>query len=197
MQAGRGGIPPCPYCGTPGSHVSVASNLPAHILKNIAKLDLKKINPKLDPAHILKNDPNNLDLLARFMYQMHEHLSGGLHWSNYQEKWILKQSVPSSTAAEAFKIKWDATSGTGYKVNCTSCIFEDLSQFRSALLTSPYGNINIFRLVSDYIKKLSISHREPKAPKTCMELVLKAERVYNLLGVPHNVATNDQLAIII
>ena len=60
-----------------------------------------------------------------------------------------------------------------------------------------YGNSNIFQLVTDYIKNLSISHRDPKAPKTCMELVLRAERVYNLLGVPHNVVTADQIAVIV
>ena len=143
------------------------------------------------------DDPNNLDLLARFLYQVHEYLSGGLHWSSYQEKWILKQLVPNSTAAEAFKLKWDATKSDSYTVNCTSCRFEDLSQFREALLRALYGNSNIYQLVSDYIKKLSISHRENKAPKTCMELVLRAERVYNLLGAPHNVATVDQIAVII
>ena len=51
--------------------------------------------------------------------------------------------------------------------------------------------------MADYIKKLSISHREHKAPKTCMELVLRAKRVYNMLCVPHNVATVDQIAVII
>ena len=30
-----------------------------------------------------------------------------------------------------------------------------------------------------------------------MELVLRAERVYNLLGVPHNVATVNQIVVII
>ncbi len=30
-----------------------------------------------------------------------------------------------------------------------------------------------------------------------MELVLRAERVYNLLGAPHNVATANQVAVII
>ena len=35
------------------------------------------------------------------------------------------------------------------------------------------------------------------APKTCMDLVLRAERVYNLLGSPHNVNTADQIAVII
>ncbi len=84
-----------------------------------------------------------------------------------------------------------------HTVNCTSYRFEDLSQFRDALLASLYGNSNIYQLVSDYIKKLSISHREHKAPKTCMELVMRAERVYNLLCVPHNVATVDQICVII
>ena len=60
-----------------------------------------------------------------------------------------------------------------------------------------YGNRNIFQMVTDYIKKLSISHRDPTAPITCMELVLRAERVYNLLGAPHNVATANQIAVII
>ncbi len=69
-----------------------------------------------------------LDLLARFIYQIHEYLSGGLNYSSYQEKWIVKQLVQNSTAAEAFKLKWDTiSSSTRYEVNCTSCRFEDLS----------------------------------------------------------------------
>ncbi len=76
------------------------------------------------------------------------------------------QLIPNSTAAEAFKLKWDATNSDRYTVNCTSCRFEDLSQFRDALLASLYGNSIIYQLVSDYIKKLSISHKEHKAPKT-------------------------------
>ena len=40
------------------------------------------------------DDPNNLDMLERIIYQVHEYLSGGLHYSSYQEKWILKQLVP-------------------------------------------------------------------------------------------------------
>ena len=137
------------------------------------------------------DDPSDLDLLARFLYQVHEFLSGGLHWSSYQEKWILKQLVPNSTVAETFKLKWDATNNNIYTVSCTSCRFEDLSQLRDALLASLYGNNNIYQLVIDYINKLSISHREHKAPKTRMELVSRAKRVYNLLYVPHNVATAD------
>ena len=127
------------------------------------------------------DDPSDLDLLARFLYQVHEFLSSGLHLSSYQEKWILKQLMPNSIGAEAFKLKWDATNNNVYIVNCTSCRFE----------ATLYGNSNIYHLVFDYIKKLSISHKEHKAPKTCMELVLRAERVYNLLYVPHNVATAD------
>ena len=50
------------------------------------------------------DDPTNLDLPARFIYQVHEYLSGGLHYSSYQEKWILKQLVPNSMAAESFKL---------------------------------------------------------------------------------------------
>ena len=130
-------------------------------------------------------------------YQVHEYLSGGLHYSSHQEKWILKQLVPNSTAAERFKLKWDSTNPNQFTVNCTSCRFEDLSQFHDAMLTALYGNGNIFQLVTDYIKKLSISHRDTTAPKTCMELVLRAERVYNLLGAPHNVATENQIAVII
>ncbi len=30
-----------------------------------------------------------------------------------------------------------------------------------------------------------------------MDLVLRAERVYNLLGTPHNVDTADQIAVIV
>ena len=105
--------------------------------------------------------------------------------------------VPNSTAAKAFKLKWDATSSTRYTVNYTGCRFEDLSHFRNALLSALYGNNNIFQLVTNYIKKLTISHTEPHAPKTCMELVLRAERVYNLLGVPHNVATVDHIVVTI
>ena len=109
----------------------------------------------------------------------------------------MKQLVPSSTAAERFKLKWDNTNPNQFTVNCTSCRFEDLEQFRNALLMALYGNSNIFQLVTDSIKKLSISHRDPAAPRTCMELVLRAERVYNLLGAPHNVATANQIAVII
>ncbi len=101
----------------------------------------------------------------------------------------MKQLIPNSTASERFKLKWDTTNPDRFTVNSTSCRFEDLSQFRDALLTALYGNSNIFQLVTDYIKKLSISHRDPTAPRTCMELVLRAKRVYNLLGATHNVAT--------
>ncbi len=90
------------------------------------------------------DDPNNLDMLARFIYQVHEYLSGGLNYSTYQEKWILKQLVPNSTTTERFKLKWDATNPDRFTVNCTSCRYEDLSQFRVALLTALYGNNNIF-----------------------------------------------------
>jgi hypothetical protein len=71
---------------------------------------------------------------------------------------------------------WDAV--------CTCVIgpiMQDLSQFREPVLAALYGNYNIFQLVTNYVEKLSISHRNPNAPKTCMDLVLRAERVYNLL----------------
>ena len=79
------------------------------------------------------DDPANLDLLARFIYQVHEFLSGGLNYSSYQEKWIVRQLVPNSTAAEAFKLKCDTMSSTRYEVNCTNCRFKDLSQFRDSV----------------------------------------------------------------
>ena len=98
------------------------------------------------------DDPTNLDPMARFIYQVHEYLSGGLHYSSYQEKWILKQLVPNSMATESFKLAWDAINPSRYTMNCTSCRFEDLSQFRNALLSALYGNNNIFQLVTNYIK---------------------------------------------
>ena len=51
--------------------------------------------------------------------------------------------------------------------------------------------------MTKYVETLSISHKTPSAPKTCMDLVLRAERVYNLLGVPHSVATADRIVVII
>ncbi len=51
--------------------------------------------------------------------------------------------------------------------------------------------------MTNYVEKLSIFYKNPSAPKTCMDLVLRAERVYNLLGVPHNVAVVDRIAVII
>ncbi len=55
------------------------------------------------------DDPANLDLLARFIYQTHEFLSGGLKYSSYHEKWIVKQLVPNLTVAKAFKLKYHNT----------------------------------------------------------------------------------------
>ena len=52
-------------------------------------------------------DPCDIDQLSRFLYQVHERLSGGLHYSCYQEQWIVEQIVPNSRAAEYFKLKWD------------------------------------------------------------------------------------------
>ncbi len=88
-------------------------------------------------------------------------------------------------------------SSTRYEVNCTSYKFHDMSQFREALQAALYGNNNIFHLVTNYVEKLSISHGNPNSPKTCMDLVLRAERVYNLFGFPHNVAVIDRIALII
>jgi hypothetical protein len=178
----------------------IAALIPtANLSTHMSKMYISQVKAPTDniPAQDRLEDPNDLDQLARFIYQVHEYLSGGLHYSSHQEKWILKQLVPNSTAAERFKLKWDSTNPNQFTVNCTSCRFEDLEQFRNALLMALYGNSNIFQLVTDYIKGLSISHRDPKTPKTCMDLVLRAERVYSLLGVPHNVATEDQIAVII
>ena len=47
-------------------------------------------------------DPCNLDQQSRFLYQVHERLSGGLHYSCYQEQWIIEQIVTNSRAAEYF-----------------------------------------------------------------------------------------------
>lgn len=76
-------------------------------------------------------------------------------------------------------------------------MFQELSEFRDALLSTLYGN-NIYQLVTNYFEKLSISHKIPNAPKMCIDLVLRDESVYNnLLGVPHNVDTIDQIAVIV
>ena len=58
----------------------------------MSKMYIDQVKARIDniPAHDRLDDPNNLDLLARFIYQAHEYLSGGLHYSTYQEKWILK-----------------------------------------------------------------------------------------------------------
>ena len=178
---------------------NIADILPAaNLSTHMSKILIDQIKEPKDsiPEVDRLDDPTNLDLLARFIYQVHEYLTGGLNYSSYQEKWIVKQLVPNSTAAEAFKLKWDTIS-TRYEVNCTSCRFADLSQFREALLSALYGNSNIFQLVTNYVEKLSVSHRNPTAPKTCMDLVLRAERVYNLLGTPHYIDTANQIAVII
>ena len=141
-------------------------------------------------------DPEDLDQLSRFLYQVHERLRGGLHYSSYQEQWIINQLVPNSTAAEDFKLKWD-NAHERYEVNGTDCRFRELSEFREFLLKSLYGRNNLYQLVTRYIDKLSVSRKQPKSPSTCMELILRAERVYALLAVPHNVSVIDQIAVII
>ncbi len=77
----------------------------------MSKMYIDQVKAPMDniPASDRLDDPNNLDLLARFIYHVHEYLSGGLHYSSYQEKWIPKQIVPNSTATERFKLKCDAT----------------------------------------------------------------------------------------
>ncbi len=75
-----------------------SSNMSTHM----SKMYIDQAKAPIDniPASDRLDDPTNLDLLARFIYQVHEYLSGGLHYSSYQEKWIPKQLVPNSTVAE-------------------------------------------------------------------------------------------------
>ena len=134
---------------------NIANILPAaNLSTHMSKIIIDQIKEPKDniPEVDRLDDPANLDLLAQFIYQIHEYLSGGLNYSSYQEKWIVKQLVPNSTVAEAFKLKWDTINSTRYVVNCTSCRFENLSQFREALLAALYGNSNIFQLVTNYVE---------------------------------------------
>jgi hypothetical protein len=148
------------------------------------------------PKEDMLEDPCNLDQLSRFLYQVHERLSGGLHYSCYQEQWIVEQIVPNSRAAEYFKLKWDSLAAV-HEVNGTACRFSELSNFRDTLLKALYGSENIYQLVTEYVDSLTVSQRNPKAPKNCMDLVLRAERVFSLLGHPLCVDIENQLAVVI
>ncbi len=80
--------------------------------------------------------------------------------------------VPNSTVAEAFKRKWDIINNSRHEVNSIAYRLSGFSKFRDTLLQALYGNNNIYQLVTtSYVDKLSISYKNPKAPKTCMDLV--------------------------
>ena len=49
----------------------------------MAALDMPQDMPDISMPELEDED---IDQLARFIYQVHEYLSGGLHYSAYQEK---------------------------------------------------------------------------------------------------------------
>ncbi len=104
--------------------------------------------------------------------------------------------MPNSRAAEYFKLKWDNLNVV-HEVNGTACRFSELSDLRDMLLKALYGSDNIYQLITEYVDNLSVSHRNPKAPHNCMDLVLRAERVFGLLGHPLCVSIENQLAVVI
>ena len=170
------------------------TNLSTHMSK--IHYDQIKAPSKSIAREDMLEDPCDLDQLSRFLYHVHERLSGGLHYICYQEQWIIEQIVPNSRAAEYFKLKRDTITASN-EVNSTSCRFSELSEFRDTLLNALYDSNNIYQLVTEFVEKLSVSHRDPKAPYTCMELVLRAERVFSLLGHPLCVSVENQLAVVI
>lgn len=70
-------------------------------------------------------------------------------------------------------------------------------EFSDALLQALYSSSNIYQLVTEYVDKLAVAHKNKKAPNTCVNLVLRAQRVYSLLGVPHSVSLEDHVAVVI
>ncbi len=72
----------------------------------MSKMYIDQVEAPIDniPAPDRLDDPNNLDLLAKFIYKVPEYLSGGLHYSSYQEKMDLEATgyqLNSSRAIEA------------------------------------------------------------------------------------------------
>lgn len=65
-----------------------ASNLSAHLTKIYYDRTKAPNENILDVDRL--DDQAYLDLLARFIYQVHQFLSGGLNYSSYQEKWVVK-----------------------------------------------------------------------------------------------------------
>ena len=57
----------------------------ANMSTHMSRMFIDQVKAPIDniPAPDRLGDPNNLDILARFIYQVHEYLSGGLHYSTY------------------------------------------------------------------------------------------------------------------
>ena len=63
----------------------IAALLPTtNMSTHMSKMYIDQVKAPIDniPTQDRLDDPNNLDLLARFIYQVHEYLSGGLHYGS-------------------------------------------------------------------------------------------------------------------
>lgn len=148
----------------------------SEIAKRFARPPDKFIEPLVD-------NPDDVASICAFLNFVSKNTGHGIWWTTEVERWINNNLKPDSPLAIKFEAYYRDMDLHCNEIGCL-VRFKDFADFKRHFLTAIYQGRPLHEIINRYINNVVINHRDPKAPKTLLELIDKCRNAFSLLATP-------------